>query len=122
MIVGAGFGGLQCARKLDGSQVDVTLIDRHNYHVFTPLLYQVASSLLNPAAVIVVLSDDTLVITMQDALSPAEKMPGSLVILLASTATFPRLSSATALTGWRWRPFRRAGRMLSKPGTGSTRR
>ncbi len=49
IIVGAGFGGLQCARKLDGSQVDVTLIDRHNYHVFTPLLYQVASSLLNPS-------------------------------------------------------------------------
>lgn len=49
VIIGAGFGGLECAKKLAGSTVDVTVIDRHNYHVFTPLLYQVASALLNPA-------------------------------------------------------------------------
>jgi NADH dehydrogenase len=49
VIVGAGFGGLSCARKLDGQQVDVTLLDRHNYHLFTPLLYQVATGLLNPS-------------------------------------------------------------------------
>lgn len=49
MIVGAGFGGIECAKKLSGSSVDVTIVDRHNYHVFTPLLYQVASALLNPA-------------------------------------------------------------------------
>ena len=49
VIVGAGFGGLQCAKALRGKPVDVTLIDRNNYHLFTPLLYQVASSLLNPS-------------------------------------------------------------------------
>jgi len=49
VIVGAGFGGLTCARRLAGKSVDVTLIDRNNYHLFTPLLYQVASSLLNPS-------------------------------------------------------------------------
>jgi NADH dehydrogenase len=49
IIIGAGFGGLQCAKKLAGREVDVTLIDRNNYHLFTPLLYQVASSLLNPS-------------------------------------------------------------------------
>jgi NADH dehydrogenase len=49
VVVGAGFGGLACARELDGSSVDVTLLDRHNYHLFTPLLYQVATSLLNPS-------------------------------------------------------------------------
>ncbi|MDH5195943.1 MAG: FAD-dependent oxidoreductase, partial [Gemmatimonadota bacterium] len=49
VIVGAGFGGLQCARRLVGKPVDVLLMDRHNYHLFTPLLYQVASSLLNPS-------------------------------------------------------------------------
>jgi NADH:ubiquinone reductase (H+-translocating) len=49
LIVGAGFGGLACARKLDGKPVDVTLVDRHNYHLFTPLLYQVATGLLNPS-------------------------------------------------------------------------
>jgi NADH dehydrogenase len=49
VIVGAGFGGLACARALAGTSLDVTLIDRHNYLLFTPLLYQVASSLLNPS-------------------------------------------------------------------------
>jgi NADH:ubiquinone reductase (H+-translocating) len=47
VIVGCGFGGIECAKKLDGSAVDVLVLDRNNYHVFTPLLYQVASSLLN---------------------------------------------------------------------------
>lgn len=49
VIIGAGFGGLQCARRLAGKPVDVLLIDKNNYHLFTPLLYQVASSLLNPS-------------------------------------------------------------------------
>jgi NADH:ubiquinone reductase (H+-translocating) len=49
LIVGAGFGGLACARALDGKPVAVTLIDRHNYHLFTPLLYQVGTGLLNPS-------------------------------------------------------------------------
>ncbi|HET9849956.1 MAG TPA: NAD(P)/FAD-dependent oxidoreductase [Candidatus Dormibacteraeota bacterium] len=49
VIVGAGFGGLTCARKLDGQPVNVTLIDQNNYHLFTPLLYQVATGLLNPS-------------------------------------------------------------------------
>jgi NADH dehydrogenase len=49
VIVGAGFGGLECAKELAGKPVDVLIIDRHNYHLFTPLLYQVASSLLNPS-------------------------------------------------------------------------
>ncbi|HKZ75431.1 MAG TPA: FAD-dependent oxidoreductase, partial [Actinomycetota bacterium] len=49
VIVGGGFGGLACARALDGEPVDVLLLDRHNYHLFTPLLYQVATALLNPS-------------------------------------------------------------------------
>jgi len=49
VIVGAGFGGLACARKLDGAPVQVLLLDRHNYRLFTPLLYQVATGLLNPS-------------------------------------------------------------------------
>ena len=49
VIVGAGFGGLQCAGRLSGKPLDVLLVDRNNYHLFTPLLYQVASSLLNPS-------------------------------------------------------------------------
>src|SRR5207249_8759392 len=49
VIVGGGFGGLACARTLDGGPVDVLLVDAHNYHLFTPLLYQVATALLNPS-------------------------------------------------------------------------
>lgn len=48
VIIGAGFGGLACARKLARKPVEVLILDRNNYHLFTPLLYQVASSLLNP--------------------------------------------------------------------------
>jgi len=49
VIVGAGFGGLECARKLNRAEVDVLLLDRGGYHLFTPLLYQVATALLNPS-------------------------------------------------------------------------
>ncbi|MDQ3946560.1 MAG: NAD(P)/FAD-dependent oxidoreductase [Actinomycetota bacterium] len=49
VVVGGGFGGLACARALDGKPVDVVLLDRRNHHLFTPLLYQVATALLNPS-------------------------------------------------------------------------
>ena len=49
VIVGGGFGGLVCARHLDGADVDVLLLDARNYHLFTPLLYQVATALLDPS-------------------------------------------------------------------------
>ena len=51
VIVGAGFGGLQCAKALIGKPVDVLVIDDRNYHLFTPLLYQVASCLLAPSEI-----------------------------------------------------------------------
>jgi NADH dehydrogenase len=47
VIVGAGFGGLEAARRLGGQDVDVTIIDRSNHHVFQPLLYQVAGAALD---------------------------------------------------------------------------
>ena len=49
VIAGAGFGGLACARELDGEPVDVILLNQHNFHLFSPLLYQVATGLLNPS-------------------------------------------------------------------------
>jgi NADH dehydrogenase len=49
VIVGAGFGGLAAAQRLAGKPVDVTIVDRHNHHVFQPLLYQVATAALSPA-------------------------------------------------------------------------
>ncbi len=51
VIIGAGFGGLACARRLRNEPVDVVLVDRRNYHLFTPLLYQVASCLLAPGEI-----------------------------------------------------------------------
>ena len=42
VIIGGGFGGLSLAKKLKNAPVDVLLLDRHNYHTFQPLLYQVA--------------------------------------------------------------------------------
>jgi putative oxidoreductase len=49
VIVGAGFGGMACAAALRHEPVRVTLIDRENYHLFQPLLYQVATAALSPA-------------------------------------------------------------------------
>ena len=52
VIVGAGFGGLWAARAMAGKPVEVILLDRHNYHNFFPLLYQVAAAELEPEDII----------------------------------------------------------------------
>lgn len=49
VIIGAGFGGLAAVQALGGLAADITVIDRHNYHLFQPLLYQVATAALSPA-------------------------------------------------------------------------
>src|SRR5215210_3086413 len=49
VIVGGGFGGLECAKALARSPADITLLDRQNHHCFQPLLYQVATAVLSPA-------------------------------------------------------------------------
>jgi NADH dehydrogenase len=51
VIAGAGFGGIEAARALAKSPVDVTIVDRQNHHCFQPLLYQVATAALSPADV-----------------------------------------------------------------------
>src|SRR5437016_5783866 len=51
IIVGGGFGGLRAAQALKSAPVEVTLIDRRNYHLFQPLLYQVATGSLSPGEV-----------------------------------------------------------------------
>ncbi|MFW5740404.1 MAG: NAD(P)/FAD-dependent oxidoreductase, partial [Myxococcota bacterium] len=51
VVLGAGFGGLAAAQALRDVAVDVTVVDRNNYHLFTPLLYQVATAGLSPAHV-----------------------------------------------------------------------
>ncbi|MEA3020345.1 MAG: hypothetical protein QOI47_1869 [Actinomycetota bacterium] len=51
VIVGAGFGGLDCAKQLINEPLDVTIVDRHNFHTFQPLLYQVATAGLSSSDV-----------------------------------------------------------------------
>jgi NADH dehydrogenase len=51
LILGGGFAGIGAARKLKGVDVDVVLVDKHDYHTFQPLLYQLATDLLEPSAV-----------------------------------------------------------------------
>jgi NADH dehydrogenase len=50
LVLGGGFGGIAAARKLKHADVDVTLVDRNDYHTFQPLLYQVATDLLDTSA------------------------------------------------------------------------
>ena len=51
VILGAGFGGLSAALALKPVDVDVIFIDRHNHHLFQPLLYQVATATLSPSQI-----------------------------------------------------------------------
>src|SRR2546428_7358079 len=51
VVVGGGFGGLQTVRRLNGAAVDVTLVDRQNFHLFQPLAYQVATGALSSAEI-----------------------------------------------------------------------
>jgi NADH dehydrogenase len=53
VVLGGGFGGLQAVKALDGVDADITLIDRHNYHLFQPLSYQVATGSLSPGDIAV---------------------------------------------------------------------
>jgi len=51
VIIGAGFGGLYAAKELCDAPVRVTILDRSNYHLFQPLLYQVATTALSPGEI-----------------------------------------------------------------------
>jgi NADH dehydrogenase len=75
IIVGGGFGGLSAARALRGAPVRVTLIDKRNYHLFRPMLYQVATGLL---------SDDEIAGPLRSILSHQENVE----VLLDETPGF----------------------------------
>jgi NADH dehydrogenase len=51
VVVGGGFGGLQVVRHLKRAPVEITLVDRRNFHLFQPLAYQVATGALSPAEI-----------------------------------------------------------------------
>jgi NADH dehydrogenase len=81
LIVGGGFAGLNAAKNLTGPGVDVTLIDRRNFHLFQPLLYQVATGALSPAEIAFPLrvvfrrqKNVTVLLGEVTGIDPAEKM------------------------------------------------
>ena len=49
VVIGGGFGGLNCVKALSRANYDILLIDKKNHHLFQPLLYQVATAALSPA-------------------------------------------------------------------------
>ena len=51
VVIGAGFAGMAVVRALRGSDAEITLVDRNNHHLFQPLLFQVATSILEPAEI-----------------------------------------------------------------------
>jgi len=88
VIVGGGFGGLAAAKALKHSPVEVILIDRTNHHLFQPLLYQVATSVLAPGQI----SSPT---TKPASVGEASRLASSVF----SAITTPSAMSSTARTG-----------------------
>lgn len=81
VIIGGGFAGLSAARALSSSKVRITLLDRTNHHLFQPLLYQVATAVLNPADICVPIrwllrdqANATVVIADVDSIDPASQL------------------------------------------------
>jgi NADH dehydrogenase len=103
VIVGAGFGGLTAAKRLARADIDITLIDRRNYHLFQPLLYQVATADLSPAEiawpirgiftknrnVTVVLGEVTAIDTAErQVVADAKRYPYNVLVLATGSSNF----------------------------------
>ena len=88
VIVGAGFGGLACAMKLRFLPLRITLIDRRNYHLFQPLLYQIATASLSPGDIATpvrsVFRDDPNVTVLRGAMTGVD--PGSQSVFVEGKA------------------------------------
>lgn len=102
VIIGAGFGGLKAAHALGNKPVDVVLVDRQNYHLFTPLLYQVATAGLEPDQIAhpvrsimrryhnvrCVMSEVTAIDTARQVVTTGDgELPWDYLILAAGSAT-----------------------------------
>jgi NADH dehydrogenase len=88
VIVGAGFAGLTAAQALRGAAADVLLIDRHNHHLFQPLLYQVATASLSPADI-------------AQPIRSIVKDQSNASVLLAEVAGIDKAAKCVALAGGR---------------------
>jgi NADH:quinone reductase (non-electrogenic) len=98
-IVGAGFGGLEAARRLASAPVEITLIDRHNYHLFQPLLYQVATAALSPADIAApirhILRDQKNAVILLDEVTGVDLAARRIVLRGAGSMHFDYLVLAT---------------------------
>jgi NADH dehydrogenase len=101
VIIGGGFGGLYAARRLNHKDIRITLIDKHNYHLFQPLLYQVATGALSPADIATPLrrilgkqKDTTVILDEAVDFDPA----GKKVILKDGEISYDSLIVATGST------------------------
>jgi NADH:ubiquinone reductase (H+-translocating) len=87
VIIGAGFAGLEVARGLRNSDVEITIIDKKNHHCFQPLLYQVATAALSPADIawpvdFEVCKMATLYVSYKDSASARRHVGGLVVTIL----------------------------------------
>ena len=103
VIIGGGFGGLYAAKALRHTPVEVTLIDRRNFHLFQPLLYQVATGSLSPGEIAAPLravlshQKNTKVLLDQAVSLDAEKRE---VILEQGSIPYDTLIVATGSRNW----------------------
>ena len=114
VIVGAGFGGLAVAQGLANAPVRVTVIDRNNYHLFVPLLYQVATAALSPADVAEpirhVLGRYPNIRVVLGEVAQVDTDRREVALATGETLTYDRLVVATGSTSSyfghdEWRPF-----------------
>jgi NADH dehydrogenase len=100
VIVGGGFAGLAAARALAHESVDVTLLDRTNHHVFQPLLYQVATALLNAADIAIALRQAVRAPNVEVLLTAARAVDTNRKVVVCSHGEVPydRLILATGAT------------------------
>jgi NADH dehydrogenase len=102
VIIGAGFAGLAAASELGGTPVNVTLIDRRNYHLFVPLLYQVASAALSPADIAEpirrILSRHSNIEVMLGEVAGIDKQARTVALADGTAVAYDRLIVATGST------------------------
>lgn len=99
VIIGAGFAGLYCAKRLKRYNVNITLIDRRNFHLFQPLLYQVASGSLSPGDIAVPIrtefAHENNVTVLQDSVSGMDLSEHEVYLSTGEKLTFDFLVVAT---------------------------
>ncbi len=99
VIVGGGFGGITAAQDLAGADVEITLVDRENHHLFQPLLYQVATAGLSPGQIAVpirsVLGQQRNVTVLLDEAREVDKENGTLRLASGHVLDFDYLVAAT---------------------------